>query len=298
MQLNSDLSVEEVLESIDKALENTSKVFPKQAVVACQGIEGANSMIACESMFRNPDIKYVKTFDRVFDAVAKGQCQYGILPIENSLAGSVIQNYDLMKKYNVFIVNSNKIKIDHFLMAKKGVQISDIKTVYSHPQALAQCSEYLHELGVEAKPCENTAVAAQMVADSDRNDIAALASKFCVSRYGLNVLNENCQNNENNYTRFICISNSLEIYPGAKKISLNLILPNKAGSLANLLMKFAELGINLTKLESRPIPGRNFEFMFYFDLEVSVYDEALAQLFKELDDGTERYELMGCYIES
>ena len=248
-------------DKIKKALEETPKLFPKSATVACQGIEGANSTAACEKLFERPSIVYFNTFEGVFSAVEQGLCQYGILPIENSLRGSVIANYDLMSKHHFYIVNSVKVKINHCLMAKPGTKKSDIKVVYSHEQALGQCSEMLANMDVKVIPCENTAVAAKMVSESADNSVAALSSKQCAELYQLQILEENTQNNENNYTKFICISKKLEIYPGAKKISLMMTLPHKPGSLYEMMAKFSALGINLTKLESRPMPNKDFEFM-------------------------------------
>ena len=287
----------EIGDKIKKALEETPKVFPKRATVACQGIEGANSMSACEKLFERPSIVYFNTFEGVFSAVEQGLCQYGILPIENSLRGSVIANYDLMSKHHFYIVNSVKVKINHCLMAKPGTKKSDIKVIYSHEQALGQCSEMLANMDVKVIPCENTAVAARMVSESADNSVAALSSKQCAELYQLEILEENTQNNENNYTKFICISKKLEIYPGAKKISLMMTLPHKPGSLYEMIAKFSALGINLTKLESRPIPNKDFEFMFYFDLDISVYDQAVFNLFAQLEHGTEAFEFMGCYTE-
>ena len=284
-------------EAIDQALTTTPQLFPKDALVACQGTEGANSTFACEKLFSRPTILYFNSFDSVFNAVEKGLCRYGILPVENSLHGSVTNIYDLMKKYHFYIVNSIKLKINHALLAKPGVKISGIKTVYSHEQALAQCSQFLRDKNYGIQVYENTALAAKFVSESPRDDIAALASLNCSELYGLDVLDDNVQNNENNYTRFICISKNLEIYPGARRISLVMTIPHRPGSLYHLMTKFSTLGINLTKLESRPIPDRDFEFMFYFDLDISVYDEAVSKLFSLLENGTDHFEFLGCYGE-
>jgi len=284
-------------EAIDQALQTTPQLFPKDAQVACQGTEGANSTFACEKLFSRPTILYFNSFDNVFNAVDKGLCRYGILPVENSLHGSVTNIYDLMKKYHFYIVNSVKLKINHALLAKPGVKVSDIKVVYSHEQALAQCSQFLQDKKYEIQVHENTALAAKFVSESPRDDIAAIASLNCAELYGLEILNEKIQNHENNYTRFICISKHLEIYPGARRISLVMTIPHRPGSLYHLMTKFSTLGINLTKLESRPIPDRDFEFMFYFDLDISVYDEAVSKLFSLLENGTDHFVFLGCYGE-
>ena len=165
---------------ITSAIEKTPQLFPKAPMVACQGVEGAYSQIACEKLFRSPQLLYFQNFDAVFTAIEKGLCQYGILPIENSTAGSVKKVYDLMVRHDFHIVRSIRIKVDHNLLAKKGTKLSDIKEIFSHEQAISQCAEYLYSLGdVKVTCCDNTAVAAVMVAKSERTDIAALSSRNC-----------------------------------------------------------------------------------------------------------------------
>ncbi len=284
-------------ERIEKALLPAETLFPKSAVVACQGVEGANSQLACDKLFDRAKIMYMKSFDAVFTAVDKGLCKYGILPIENSLHGSVISVYDLMKKYDFHIVRSVKIKIDHILMAKPGVALSDIKEIYSHEQALAQCSDYLTSLGVKLIPCENTATAAKIVSESSRRDIAAISSRNCAELYDLSILCDRIQNSDNNHTRFICISKDLDIYPGANKISIMFTVPHRPGALYSLISKFSVLGVNLTKLESRPIPGKDFEFMFYLDFEASVYSKDIRRLISDLEEEPDFFSFLGNYLE-
>jgi chorismate mutase/prephenate dehydratase len=286
-----------IASNITQALATTPQLFPKSAEVACQGTEGANSSFACEKLFTRPNILYFNNFDSVFNAVDKGLCRYGILPVENSLHGSVTNIYDLMKQNQFFIVRSVKVKITHALLAKPGVRLADVKIVYSHEQALAQCGQFLKDRNYEIQVYENTALAAKFVSESPRDDIAAIASMNCSELYGLDILDDDIQNSANNYTRFICISKNLEIYPGARKISLVVTIPHRPGSLYHLMTKFSTLGINLTKLESRPIPDRDFEFMFYFDLDVSVYDDVVAKLFSLLENGTDHFVFLGCYAE-
>ena len=288
----------EVVKDIKRALEETPKVFPAKATVACQGVEGAYSQQACEKLFKMPKIMFLKNFNGVFAAIDQGLCQYGILPLENSTAGSVNQIYDLMMKYNFHIVKSVKLKIDHSLLAKKGTKKEDIREIVSHEQAILQCDGYLKDFpNAKITVCENTAEAAKMVADSDRTDIAALASFACGQLYGLSCLEEDVQDNGNNYTRFICISKKLEIYPGADKTSLMIVVSHKPGSLYNVLSRFNALGINLFKLESRPIPQRDFDFMFYFDLDSEVYSEEFIRLMNQLDDLCLECKYLGSYTE-
>ena len=288
----------EVYENIKTSLENTADVFPARARVACQGVEGAYSQIATERLFELPEISFYPSFDSVFSAIESGECRYGVLPIENSTAGSVKKVYELMLHHNFHIVRSVRIKIDHNLLCRKGVKLSDIKEIVSHEQAINQCSAFLRSLGdVKITVAPNTAVAAKMVAESGRGDIAALSSRFCAELYGLETLSEAVQDMGNNHTRFICISKEPEIYPGADKLTLMLVTPNKPGALYHVLSCFNSLGVNMTKLESCPIPERDFEFMFYFDFTVSVYSGNLERLLCELEARGERYKLLGAYSE-
>ena len=288
----------ELQKKIQNAVDNTQKLFPPRAEVACQGVEGAYSQIACEKLFSIPDIMYFNSFESVFAAIDQGLCSYGVLPLENSTAGSVNKIYDLMSRYDFSIVRSVRLKIDHTLLAKKGAELGDIREIYSHEQAINQCSEFLKKLdGVKVTVCENTAAAAKMVAESDRNDIAALSSRSCAELYDLACLAESVQDKGNNYTRFICISKNLEIYPGADKTSIMIMTDHKPGALYKLLSRFYALGINLTKLESRPLPDRDFEFMFYFDLETSVYSPEFITLIGELESSCEQFRYLGSYSE-
>ena len=287
-----------VYESVKEALENTPKLFPQRAMVACQGIEGAYSQIACDSIFKSPSIMYFKSFDNVFKAVESGMCQYGILPIENSTAGSVNTIYDLMLRHNFSIVRSARLKVSHNLLAKYGTKLSDVKEIFSHEQAINQCAAFLAGMkGVKVTVVENTAVAAKMVAESGDPGVAALSSRFCAEHYGLQTLQANVQDQDNNYTRFICISKKPEIYPGADRTSFMMIISHKPGSLYNVLSKFYALGINLRKLESRPLPDREFEFMFYFDIESSVYAPEMEKLFLDLESESEEFRYLGTYNE-
>ena len=288
----------EIYDSIRKALMTTPNLFPQRTKVACQGVQGAYAQIACSRMFRHPEIQYCQNFEDVFDAVERGDCQYGVLPIENSTAGSVHMVYDLMSKYQFYIVRSARMKISHNLLAKRGTKLEDIKEVISHEQAISQSARYLlNERGVKVTRVRNTAVAAQMVAESDRTDLAALSSRYCADLYNLEMLEENVQDRDNNYTRFICISKKHEIYPGADKTSMVVTTNHQPGSLSALLAKFYGLGINVQKLESRPIPGREFEFMFYFDIEESVYAPEMETLFQVLEVDCERLRYLGTYHE-
>ena len=283
---------------IQNAIDNTPKLFPSAPMVACQGVEGSYAQIACEKMIQNPFIMYFKNFEGVFNAIEQGLCQYGILPIENSTAGSVKKIYDLMIHHKFSIVRTFRLKIDHNLLANPGATLSSIKEIYSHEQAISQCSSFLASLpGVKIIPVENTATAAEMVASSGRTDVAAISSRSCIELYNLTCLAGSIQDEGNNRTRFICISKNLEVYPGADKTSIMLILNHRPGALYRVLARFYALGINVTKLESRPIPDRDFEFMFYFDLDTSIYSEEFVQLICELEELSEEFTYLGSYSE-
>jgi len=290
--------VSETEEAIKAAVEKTQRIFPESAVVACQGVEGAYSQLAAQKLFKYPDIKYFSDFEDVFLAVCEGRAEYGVLPLENSNAGVVSAVYDLMMKYNCYIVRCTRVHIDHQLLAKKGTRLSDIREVFSHPQAISQCESFLKELGVKVTPLLNTALSAKTVAESERSDVAALSSRACATLYGLETVKSSVQDKGNNHTRFICISKNLEIYPGADKTGVIAVTPHRPGALFRVLSRINAHDINLAKLESRPIPDRDFEFMFYFDLETSVYSPRLLQIIGELEGVCDEFRYLGSYSET
>lgn len=282
---------------ITEAIERTPRSFPKTATVACQGTAGAYSCKAAGKLFDAPDIHHYPQFSDVFDAIERGECRYGVLPIENSTAGSVTEIYDLMSRHRFFVVRAIRLDVDHCLLAKRGTKIEDITEVVSHKQALAQCSEFLkNHPCIKVTPMDNTALAAQYVARCDGN-VAAIAGQDCATLYDLDMIAQGICNSTHNRTRFICISKSLEIYENADKTSLILTLPHKAGALSRMLTRFDALRINLTKLESRPMPDSDFEFRFYFDLIAPARSEALLYLLAELDGEHEAFRYLGTYSE-
>lgn len=289
---------DDTLGRIQSAISSTPPLFPTSSFVACQGVEGAYSQIATERIFKHPSISYLTTFDGVFRAVEQGFCDYGVLPIENSTAGSVNQVYDLMMAHDFHIVRTVRLKIDHNLMAKPGVTLEQVRHVYSHQQAISQCSHYLASLPqVSVHVCENTAMAAKAVAESSRTDVAALSSRACADLYGLSILERSVQDSDGNYTRFACIAKDLAIYPGADRTSLMLVVNHEPGSLYKVLAKFYALDINIIKLESRPIPGRDFEFMFYFDIECPVAAPEFQKLMATLPNLCQELRYLGSYVE-
>lgn len=283
---------------ISRAVADTPALFPQSAFVACQGVEGAYSQHAADRLFKHATIRYFEEFEGVFRAVDQGFCKYGVLPVENSTAGTVNQVYDLMMRHKFSIVRSVRIKVDHNLLALPGAKLEGIRDIYSHQQAINQSRQFLDSLpNVTVHVAENTAAAAKMVAESGRTDVAALSSRSCAELYNLVALARNVQDSDANYTRFACIAKDLEIYPGADRTSLMVVTKNDPGSLYKVLARFYALDINLVKLESRPIPNSDFDFMFYFDVECPVAAPEFASLIASLDDVCEEYRYLGSYSE-
>lgn len=287
-----------LMRELEEAANRIRGKMPGRVMVACQGTEGAYSQKICDRMFEFADILYMNTFNDVFNAVEKGMCPFGVLPIENSTAGSVTQVYDLMEKHHFHIVKAARQKVDHCLMALPGAQLSEIREIVSHEQALRQCGAFLAaNPQIRAVPMENTAVAAAHVAHTGRRDLAVIASRECEALYGLSLLRENVCDTDNNFTRFICITKDLKVYEGANKISLMLSAAHRPGSLYRLMSHIAVKGLNLTKLESRPIPGKDFEFRFFFDIEASIRDASVRALMGQLQSEADQLVFLGNYEE-
>ena len=286
--------------TVAEAMSATPAIFPSKANVACPGAEGGYSQQAAVAFVKFPSLFYFRDFESVFTAVEEGMCEYGVLPIENSTAGSVTQVYDLMAKHDFKIAKALKLRIRHVLLAPKGVKLADVKEIASHPHAIAQCAEFLkaHQ-GVRTVPASNTAAAAAELAKSGRKDAAVIASRECAELYGLDILADDISDTTSNFTRFICISRKTEIYPDANKFSLMMSLSHRPGSLADILIRFGAVGVNLTKLESRPVPGSDFEFRFIFDFEASPHDVRVVKLLSSLasDPEVEHFTFLGAYAE-
>ena len=283
---------------IKAALADMNEVFPQTGLVACQGVEGANSQVACDRLLPRGNIVYVKTFQAVVSAVESGLCKFGVLPIENSSNGSVRAVYELLQDHNLTIVRSTRLCIRHELLALPGVKMEDITEIYSHEQAIGQCSKFLNSLnGVRVIPCDNTAAAAKMVAERGDRHVAAISSHPCAALYGLETVSDEIQDSDNNYTRFICVTKDPVIYAGASRISLIIACDNKPGALYEILSKLAALGINMTKLESCPVTGRNFEFIFFLELEASVQEPGVLAMLEELERSCAGFHFLGNYAE-
>ncbi len=286
-------STSETVKKLNEIISSGLKNFPSTATIACQGVLGANSGTAAKKLFAISDLTFVKSFEGVFSAVQSGLCEYGVLPIENSTAGSVLEVYDLMRKHDFHV----RIKIRHCLASNAKASFKDIKTVISHPQAILQCDDFIKSNNLTAETDENTAVAAKRVSSGNDLSVAAICSEECAKIYGLKILKTDIQNNDANFTRFICIKKDLNVFKGADRISVMTSLSHEPGSLNKILGRFSALGLNLTKIESRPIAGADFEFMFYFDFEGDITDKSVQNLIASMENQSENFVFLGAYKE-
>lgn len=265
--------------------------------IACQGVQGAYSGEAAKALFPDSPIDFHKQFEDVFEAVNQNKARFGIIPVENSTAGSVHESYDLIMKYKFFIVGAYDLRVDHCFCAKPGAKFEDIENVYSHTQALSQCNIFLKNFDFTGITFSNTAAAAKFVSESEKNNIAAICSESAAKKYGLKIIRKGIQNVTNNTTRFIVISKELVIDEDAEKISLIFSAPHRTGSLYRVLGRFSMTGLNLTKLESRPVANGRFDYYFYVDILGSVRDEQTLDLLCALSDELPEFSFLGNYYE-
>ena len=276
---------------------NEQNVFPQTGRIAVSGVEGSHAGAAADRLFPKGDIIFMEGFPAVVQAVQAGLCKFGILPVENSVHGSVRQVYDLLREPDICIVRSVRQLIRHVLLTQKEAKLSDIKTIYTHEQASGQCSRFIQKLGVDVVPCVSTAHAAQRVAEAQDKSVAAIAGEACAKLYGLSVLTDDIQNESNNDTRFLCITKGASCYAGADRMSILVNCANSPGALYQMIAKISALGINMCKLESMPIPGTNFSYRFYMDLECNVHQEGILGLLCELERSCDSFTLLGNYTE-
>lgn len=278
-------------------LNASSKMQTENVKVGYQGIKGANGHEATLKLFPNGEAVNYKTFADVFDAVDREEVTYGVLPVENSTAGSVSAVYDLILKHRFYIVKALDLPIDYCLAGLKQSEFSDIEKVWSHPQSLSQCANYIAKNNFDSTPFENTAVAAREAANEKRLNVAAICSYKAAEEYGLKILDNHLQDDKGNTTRFIVISKTLCIPENANKISLCFSLPHVTGSLYGLLCRFNSLGLNLTKIESRPRKGKDFEYLFYLDFSGSVHSDNVIDLISQLSEEMPEFSFLGNYCE-
>ncbi len=278
-------------------IKAASSNIKKNVTVACQGIEGAFSNIAAINLHADSNIKFFPTFEDVFKAVENDEAAYGVVPVENSNAGSVIEVYDLILKYRFYIVSAAELEVNENLLGIKGATVGDIKTVYSHPQALAQSDEFIKERGITPIQYTNTAMAAKLVSDMKDKAVGAIGSTLAAKLYGLDIVVPKVQTIKHNCTRFITISKELTIPEEANKISVVFSLPHTVGALQRVLDRFSMNGLNLTKIESRAARNGKFEYLFYLDFSGNLKDYNTVAFISSLEDELPDFTFLGNYNE-
>ncbi|MBO6130032.1 MAG: prephenate dehydratase [Pseudobutyrivibrio sp.] len=269
------------------------------AVVCFQGVQGAYSQLAMIEFFNDEmkDSFHVDLWRDAMEAIKKGKADYAVLPIENSLAGSIEENFDLLSEYNVAIIGEQILKVDHALLGVKGAKIEDIKTVYSHPKAIAQCENYIRNYHIDwdVKNLRNTAMSAQKIHTDNDITQAAIGSKYNAILYDLDILEESIQDDKNNETRFIIVSKEKKFRKKADKISLCLEISHEPGSLYRILSNLIFNGINMNRIESRPIKGVNWQYRFFIDIDGNLDDEAVRNALTGLNEECVRLRVLGNY---
>ena len=265
--------------------------------VVYQGVEGAYSHGAALQYFGgDADMYHVEAWEDAMKEVEAGKADYAVLPIENSSAGAVSDNYDLLIKYHNYIVAETFLTVNHALLGLPGAEAEDIRTVFSHPQALMQCSEYLNENRQWKQiSVENTAVAARKILEEGDPSQAAIASEIAGKIYGLKVLRTSINHNKSNTTRFLVLSREPVYREDAAKISISFELPHKSGTLYNMLSNFIYNGVNMFKIESRPILGRNWEYRFFVDIEGNLSDAPIQNALKGISVEGSNMRILGNY---
>ncbi len=263
--------------------------------VAFQGEPGAYSEQAVFNYFGQVETQPCESFDAVFDAVVARACESALIPIENSLAGSIHQNYDLLLRHNLHIAGEYFLRVQHCLISSPGVKKSDIKKVISHPQALGQCAAYLRNLGVKVEPVYDTAGSVKMLKESGDKSTAAIASRRAAEIYQMQILEEGIEDDPENYTRFLAIQHESIVPSGEAKTSIVFTLKNQPGALFKALSVFALRDIDLTKIESRPLQGKPWEYLFYIDFLGSPADMHAEKALDHLNEYAVMLRVLGSY---
>lgn len=300
-------SIEEIMDSIFRASrkkqrvitsENSNKqVVSTENIIGFQGVSGSYSEEALINYFGEASSRVNFTsFEDVFKALDLGEIQNAVLPIENSSTGAIKEVYDLLVKYGFYIIGEQHLRIRHHLLGVNGAKIEDIKEIYSHSQGIEQCSHYLDEHKEWNRvPYYNTAMSAQYVAKTGKNEITAIGSKRAAEIYGLKVLKDNINNNLSNTTRFVILSRQLEKDEALDKISLVFSTPNESGALYDALSRFSEENVNMIKIESRPIKDKPWEYFFFIDIEGNMNEEHVSKALKKIKLGNRYFKILGCY---
>lgn len=263
--------------------------------IAFQGEPGAYSEQAVFNYFGDVETLPCESFDGMFDSVVSGKSDAALAPIENSLAGSIHQNYDLLLRHNLHIVGEYFLRVRHCLIANHGVKKEDIKKTISHPQALGQCAAYLRSHGIKAEQVYDTAGSVKMLKESGAKDVAAIASRRAAELYGMQILEEGIEDNTENYTRFLAVGREAVVPKEEAKTSIVFTLKNVPGSLFKAMSVFALRDIDLTKIESRPLQGKPWEYLFYIDLIGSVQNETVQRALDHLGEYAVMLRVLGSY---
>jgi chorismate mutase/prephenate dehydratase len=267
-----------------------------KARVVFQGAEGAYSQMAMRQYFGDAiNSFHVDTFRDAMSAIDEGSADFAVLPIENSTAGIVSEIYDLLVEFENYIVGEQIIRIEHCLLGVPGAQLSDIETVYSHPQSLMQSAKYLSDHAWQQISMQNNAFAARKVAEERNKSQAAIASALAGEIYGLEVLQRGVNQSETNSTRFIIVTNQKIFRTDASKVSICFEVPHESGSLYHMLSHFIYNNLNMTKIESRPIEGRNWEYRFFVDFEGNLADSSVKNALRGLRDEARNMKILGNY---
>ncbi len=267
--------------------------------VAVQGIEGAYGHTAAKQLFQSGSISYYAAFHEVFEAVENGDVDYGIIPVENSTAGEVTVNMELLERHNVYICRTTSVECAHVLAARKGVREDDVKILLGHEQAIRQCEEYIQSRpGITIIPYHNNAAAAKMVSENPSAEMGCICSAECAKMHGLSIIRPRIATDPDNRTRFICIAKSPEIYDGADTVAVSLSIPNISGALYRLLTKFAVNGLSMTKIQSKPLPThikQQFpeDYMFYIEFTGNLNQPVIRKLLRNFEDELNYFKFHG-----
>lgn len=266
--------------------------------VGFQGAHGTFSDLAVDKYFADREIEKVTytNFQSLVSDVSDGVVDYAVLPVENTTTGIISRTYDLFKDHNVFACGEVTLRITHNLVVVPGTKLEDIKEVYSHPEALSQCQEFFFEhKNIKQIPYQDTAKSIEFIKESNDRSKAALGSSTSAKHYGCEVFLEEVEDSKTNVTRFLCVTNHEEVYEGANKVSTYCVAKHIPGSLVRLLSVLAFRGINLGRIESRPIQGKNFEYCFYIDFDGNINDQLVKDAIEDAKTNCEEFKVLGCY---
>lgn len=288
--------LEEHGRTVKLGFERLDSIPMEHVRVVHQGVEGAYSHAAAIQYFgEDAEIYHVARFEDAMKEVQLGKADYAVMPIENSSAGAVIDMYDLLTRYDNYIVAETFLPVNHALLGVPGTKLTDVKTVFSHPQALMQCSNFLNNNGLKQISVENTAVAAKRVIEEGDSTQAAVASEIAGKLYGLDILKTSIQNNQGNTTRFVILANRKVYQKDASKISLCFELPHTSGSLYNMLGNFIYNHVNMIMIQSRPVPGKNWEYRFFVDIEGNLQDAGVKNALRGIGEEAQNFKILGNY---